>query len=70
MQRVRLKAEQNTGFFGGQAERGTARARSSRLRAGEPYQDRNRKGHARCQRRPVFLVHRKSIFIFISISSS
>jgi hypothetical protein len=26
---------------------GTARARSSRLCGGEPYQDRNRKGHAR-----------------------
>jgi len=35
---------------------GTARARRSRLRGGEPYQDRNRKGRARCQRHPVFLV--------------
>ena len=43
---------------------GTARARSSRLRGGEPYQDRNRKGHARCQRHPVFLVQPQVHFHF------
>jgi hypothetical protein len=61
---TRVRAERSKiPQFGGRLN-GTARARSSQLRGGEPYQDRNRKGHTRCQRHPVFLVQPKVHFHF------